>query len=73
MVTTDSLYEYRVARLEELGFSKKDAQDLAEATQIVIRESDLSKYEYEVPIYWKSIADMLEAGATHDQILRILL
>jgi hypothetical protein len=79
MATTDTsevkLFQYRVAMMEELGFSGSDAVQLAEAKKFVTTRSkvDGRLYIYEVPVYWGHIADMLEAGATQEQILRIIL
>lgn len=72
-ILADKLFQYRVAMMEELGFSGDEAVQLAQATKLVTSQSELRTYFYEVPVYWGDIAEMLEAGATKDQVLRIIL
>jgi hypothetical protein len=79
MATTDinqtTLTEYRLAMLEELGFSQEQALELVEAKKLLTTRNEETGrlYIYEVPIYWGDIKKMLDDGATYEQVLRILI
>lgn len=64
---------YRIATIEELGFSNEDSVKLAEAKKIVTRKLPHRSYVYEVQVTWHDVAKLLEAGATQEQVLAILL
>lgn len=74
-ILQEKLDEYRVTVFEELGFSNEEAELLANAKKVVTTKSDLTGriYIYEVPVYHGDIEKMLKAGATKDQVLRIIL
>jgi hypothetical protein len=56
----DELTIFRAEMFAELGFKEDDAFNLAEA-----------RAEDGFHLYWGRVRNMLEQGATHDQILRI--
>lgn len=79
MATTDadkeSLKEHRVARLEELGFTEEESIKLDECfrTAVVKGKTRQLDRRYEVRVDYHYVRKLINAGATKDQILRILL
>ena len=71
--TADSLFAYRVSTMEELGFSTEDALRLVTAKRAKPHKEAGRTFWYDVPVTWHYVASLLDAGATHDQILRILI
>lgn len=62
-----------MAMMEERGFNGEDALRLVEATKTVKSKSANGReYVYEVPLSWHDVAKLQEAGATNEQVLRIL-
>ncbi len=58
--------------IEELGFSTDDALKLMEATKAVSNVEGDHTYWYDVTVSWHDVAKLLKAGATHEQVMRIL-
>jgi len=79
MATTDtnkqSLEEHRVTMLEELGFSNEEATKLDQSyrTSVVKGKKRVEDRRYEIRVDHHYVRKLLEAGATKDQVLRILL
>lgn len=79
MATTDtnkqSLEEHRVTMLEELGFSNEEASKLDQSyrTSVVKGKKRVEDRRYEIRVDHHYVRKLLEAGATKDQVLRILL
>lgn len=79
MATTDtdtqSLESFRVAMLEELGFSKDEAESLSGAyyqVKVPARKGQgVRRYDMRVDHHY--VRRMMDAGATREQILRIIL
>ncbi len=69
----DRLVIYRVAMIEELGFSHEDSVKLAAATKLVSEIVVSGFRHHDVPISWHDVDKLLQAGATKDQVLRIIL
>lgn len=70
--TEESLTTYRVAMMEELGFSTEDSLKLVEATKAIPNVEGNRTYWYDVPVTWHDVDKLLKAGATHEQVMRIL-
>lgn len=79
MATTDtnkqSLEEHRVTMLEELGFSNEEATKLDQSyrTSVVKGKKRAEDRRYEIRVDHHYVRKLLDAGATKDQVLRILL
>lgn len=79
MATTDtnkqSLEEHRVMMLEELGFSNEEAVKLDQSyrTSIVKGKKRVEDRRYEIRVDHHYVRKLLDAGATKDQVLRIVL
>lgn len=71
--TEDSVRAYRVAQIEEMGFPREDAIELAKATRLVTNKQGGRTYFYDQPVTWHDVRKLIDAGATHAQILAILL
>jgi hypothetical protein len=71
--TQDALFHHRIAMMEERGFSASEALTLVEASKSVIsKSSNGCDYVYQVPLSWHDVARLQEAGASNEQVLRIL-
>lgn len=64
-----SLWMHRMSMIEEMGFNAADAAKLEKAVKTI----SIKERRYEVPISWHDVAKLIEAGATQEQVLRILL
>lgn len=70
----NSLWQHRVSMIEEMGFSAPDATKLEKAIKtVIVVDRHGQPRRYEVPISWHDVAKLIEAGATQEQVLRILL
>jgi hypothetical protein len=70
----DTTHEWRVATIEELGFTATQAEFLALTTYFVYpRGTNGQRRRYEVRVDHHYLRKLLDAGATHDQVLLIVL
>lgn len=71
--TIETLTDWRVSQLEELGFSKDQSIILERATKIVTVNATDKKpvRRYTLTLDWHTVRGHLDAGATHEQIMRI--
>jgi hypothetical protein len=77
MATTDTdketLHDYRISSLERLGFSDVQAEVLADSFyRVYVTGSKGQKKAYNVRVDWHYCRKLLEAGATHQQVVSIL-
>jgi hypothetical protein len=70
--SADALFEHRLSMIIEQGFNMEDALTLVRSTKLVSNAEGDRTYFYELPVSWHDVAKLKEAGATNDQILRIL-
>lgn len=72
--STEALTEHRVAMIEELGFSKDEAQLLSETYYTVRVKGEKGKEDrhYPMRVDHHYIRKMLEGGATREQVIQIL-
>jgi hypothetical protein len=73
--TNESLTSYRVAMLEELGFSKPEAEALSECYYDVTLKAKSKNDKirtYRIKVDHHYVRKMLNAGATRVQVLDIL-
>lgn len=74
MVTEDTLTNYRVTMIEELGYSREDAEKLADSYyDVTVGKAKDSAVIYKMRTDHHKIRHMLDAGATREQVLAILL
>lgn len=66
------LFEHRLSMFIERGFDMEDALTLCRAMKLISHETKGKLYVYEIPVTWHDVAKLQEAGATNEQILRIL-
>lgn len=77
MATTDTsketLGQFRVENIVALGFDRADAERLSEAFRdvIVVQKKVARRYQLRVDHHY--LRSLLNAGATHDQVTRIVL
>jgi len=76
MATTDtnmtSLEEYRVMLIAELGFSNEDAAKLSDSFRTSVVKGEVNR-RYAIRVDHHHVRQLLDSGATKDQVLRILL
>jgi len=65
----NNLIDHRVATFVELGFSKKDSKNLADAKHRDV----INGKSYDFPLSWHKVKKMLDAGCSHELALKILL
>jgi hypothetical protein len=71
--TAETLFAFRVERIEGLGFSPEQAAKLAEAKKVVTERTAFgSLREHEVQLQWQDVDQLLSLGATPDQVVDIL-
>jgi hypothetical protein len=63
------LEQHRIATFEELGFSKKNAEKLANAKH----RTSVAGKNYDFPLNWHYVKKMLDNGCDHKLALKILL
>lgn len=77
MATTDTTVEtleaYRVAQIEELGFDHDQAESLSQAyyDTTLVQKGVTTTYKLRMDHHY--LRKLLDAGASHEQILRICL
>lgn len=64
-----SLTEHRIATIMDLGFSRSEAEALEQANRIAVVQDRI--YEHRVDHHY--LSKLLKQGATHSQIMEILL
>lgn len=70
--TQTALFEYRLSMFIGRGFNSEEALTLCRATKLISHETKGQFYVYEIPVTWHDVAKLQDAGATNEQILRIL-
>jgi len=65
----DVLSDHRVETFVSLGFSKDQAEQLANANHIDV----INGKSYSFPLSWHKVKKMLDGGCTHELALKILL
>lgn len=73
---SEKLQDYRVERFEDLRFTAKEAEVLADAVEFVdvkskTRRGDERIQQVGIPLHATRVRRMLENGCTHKQALRI--
>jgi hypothetical protein len=76
MATTDTsadkLFEYRLSMMISLGFNMEEALTLTRAKKTVVIKKAHRTYEHQIQVQWHDVDKLKKAGATNEQIIKIL-
>ena len=67
----DDLRKDRVERFEDLGFTTKEAEDLADAKYLEIVKTKKGEQRTEIPLHPSKVQKVLDQGCSPRQAVRI--
>lgn len=73
VLVSDPAFAWRKSCFEELGFSEHESNALADATVYSIVKTKTGDKGHESPLHHVNVKRLMEAGASHADILEIYL